>query len=399
MRRNTITSESKRPESKRAKVEQNPPPSSPSDQNTALVESLRGQNAAFTHSTSLALMNLFPINPQVTHIPTSVRHNTGFGLLQRTGQPMPIDQTKKNTLGSQDDLLRIFLIEQQLRSSPSGYTSNLPRTSLVHATGLIDPSSPHNFARLNCLESSRNLSATDAQHLMDRLLALPLQRNIERLNGSVLGTELSHLNGLRRLPLPTSPAAQLNERIQSHLLVTLNPDIRAPIARTPINSPKGFIGRSQEGDHLFILAMDSEHLVMSEYQSLLRQQIVFVESTASASNNNGKTQGRNKPIVSGQVGILCRHCASLPPEERPRGAIYYPAKLNRIYQAAQNMSHNHFASSCLRIPEETRQKLLSPKEKKSATVGAGKEYWYTAAMNVGIREGEDSLYFCKQTLN
>jgi hypothetical protein len=164
-------------------------------------------------------------------------------------------------------------------------------------------------------------------------------------------------------------------------------------------SPKGFIGHSKEGDRLFILAMDAEHLVMSEYQSLLRQQIVFVESTASASNNNGITQGRNKPIINGQVGILCRHCASLPPEERPRGAIYYPAKLNRIYQAAQNMAHNHFASSCLRIPEETRQKLLSLKEKKMVTVGAGKEYWYTAAMNVGIREGEDSLYFCKEALN
>ncbi len=198
MRRNTFTSESNRPESKRAKVEQSQPPSRQSDQNTALVESLRRQNAAFTRIAGLALINSSPINTQVTHLPASVRHNMGFDLLQHTGQQVPIDQTRSNSLGSQDDLLRIFLLEQQLRSSSSGYTSNLPRTSLVHATGLIDPSSSYNLARLNCIESSRNLSATNAQHLVDRLLALPVQMNIERLNGSLLGTELSHLNGLQR---------------------------------------------------------------------------------------------------------------------------------------------------------------------------------------------------------
>ena len=57
------------------------------------------------------------------------------------------------------------------------------------------------------------------------------------------------------------------------------------------------------------------------------------------------------------------------------------------------MAHNHFAGSCQAIPEETRQRLLLMKEQKVITVGAGKEYWVSAASTVGVREGEDGLFF------
>ena len=55
---------------------------------------------------------------------------------------------------------------------------------------------------------------------------------------------------------------------------------------------------SYEGDRLTPMALPSEQWVMSDYQCLLRQQIVFVE--ANANENGGKTQGRNKPIIAGQ---------------------------------------------------------------------------------------------------
>jgi hypothetical protein len=150
---------------------------------------------------------------------------------------------------------------------------------------------------------------------------------------------------------------------------------------------------SFEGDRLYPLALGSERQVMSEYQGALRRQICFIQCI-SAADNGGKTQGRNKPIVTGQVGIICRFCSRLPARNRPRGAVYFPAKLHRIYQAAQNMANNHFASSCQAMPVEVREKLLQLKDKKVVTVGAGKEYWLSAAVSVGVRErDDDGLYF------
>lgn len=162
---------------------------------------------------------------------------------------------------------------------------------------------------------------------------------------------------------------------------------------TPTMDPEGSSTISYEGDRIVPLATKSEKWVMSEYQCMLRQQIVFVENSLTESKNEGKTQGRNIPIVPGQVGILCKHCAQIAPRNRPRGSIYYPAKLHRIYQAAQNMAHNHFTTSCQSIPPDIRNQLVALKERKAVTVGAGKEYWLSSAISSGVRENEHGLFF------
>jgi len=64
---------------------------------------------------------------------------------------------------------------------------------------------------------------------------------------------------------------------------------------------------------------------LSEYQCLARKQIELFEAGREEVESNA--QGRNRPIVMGQVGIRCRHCIMLPPKHRARGAVYYPAKL------------------------------------------------------------------------
>lgn len=400
MRRSIETSGSgsnSSPQAKRAKLDQNLLPRGHSDQNVALIESLRRQSAT---TDSMSRLSLIPSSFSSSQsIPTNGIHDPSFGLLPSISRHLVTGHTASNFSRSQDDLLRILLLEQQIRNANSGF--NLAATSQVRSPGLVDPSISQFLAQLRSFEPSTNISPIQAQlHRMtpqsQGLFSSAMHGASGRLNGSALNAQLALFNRLQQLPISNLRALQSDERIQSQLLATVNADISGPKSERPTLPAKRFLGYSHEGDRLIALAMDSEQWVMSEYQCLLRQQIVFVESTASASNNNGKTQGRNRPIVQGQVGILCRHCASLPCEERPRGAIYYPAKLHRIYQAAQNMAHNHFASSCLSIPEETRQKLLSLKEKKTVTVGAGKEYWYTAAKNVGIVEGEDCLFFCKE---
>lgn len=137
------------------------------------------------------------------------------------------------------------------------------------------------------------------------------------------------------------------------------------------------------------LPTDTENL--SEYQCLLRQQIVLF--TVGAADIQCSAQGRNKPIVLGQVGTLCRHCAKIKPGLRPSGAVYFPAKLTGLYQASQNMAINHFSNNCQSIPEPLRQKLMQLKEQKSTVLGGGKLFWANCAKAIGVVEHEDQLRF------
>ena len=78
------------------------------------------------------------------------------------------------------------------------------------------------------------------------------------------------------------------------------------------------------------LYMTCDNDSLSEYQCLVRKQIQLFEATPEDADTNA--QGRNKPIQAGQLGICCRHCCFLPPKHRSRGAVYYPAKLDGLYQ-------------------------------------------------------------------
>jgi len=75
-----------------------------------------------------------------------------------------------------------------------------------------------------------------------------------------------------------------------------------------------------------ILYINCDDDSLSEYQCLVRRQIELFEAGREEVESNA--QGRNRPIVMGQVGIRCHHCTMLPPKHRARGAVYYPAKLH-----------------------------------------------------------------------
>jgi hypothetical protein len=139
------------------------------------------------------------------------------------------------------------------------------------------------------------------------------------------------------------------------------------------------------------MSLPSDESNLSEYQCLIRAQIELFEARNQDIECNA--QGRNKPIKVGQVGIRCKHCTILPPGRRPRGAVYFPAKLPGLYQAAQNMAINHFTESCASIPEATRARILRLKAKKATVLGGGKQYWANGARVLGIVETENGLIF------
>lgn len=139
-----------------------------------------------------------------------------------------------------------------------------------------------------------------------------------------------------------------------------------------------------------LLYMSCDDDSLSGYQCLVRRQVELFEARSDDVESNA--QGRNKPIVLGQVGIRCRHCTSLPPRHRARASVYYPAKLMGLYQAAQNMATIHLCQHCQRIPSSVRSELLTLRERKSSA-GGGKKYWGDGARVLGVYEAEDGLRF------
>lgn len=132
---------------------------------------------------------------------------------------------------------------------------------------------------------------------------------------------------------------------------------------------------------------------LSEYQCMVRKQIELFEAQKQDVGSNA--QGRNRPIVFGQVGIRCHHCSSLPPKHRARGAIYYPAKLSGIYQAAQNMASAHLGEHCQHVPADVREELLRLRDRKSSA-GGGKRYWADGVRVLGVYEDGVGLRFTSQ---
>jgi hypothetical protein len=141
-----------------------------------------------------------------------------------------------------------------------------------------------------------------------------------------------------------------------------------------------------------VLFMECDEDSLSEYQCLIRKQIEIFEADKEEAASS--VQGRNKQVVEGQVGIRCRHCTVAAPRQRQKGCMYFPTKLDRIYQAAQNLSAFHLCEHCKHVPADVRQKILVLRERKSPA-GGGKRYWAEGVRCQGIFEDRVGLRFQK----
>ena len=139
---------------------------------------------------------------------------------------------------------------------------------------------------------------------------------------------------------------------------------------------------------LLYLTCDDD--VMSPYQCLVRKQIELFEADLDDIESNA--QGRNKAITLGQVGIRCRYCKGLPPNQRNRGSTYYPSKLDGVYQAASNLAIVHLGEHCQIIDDQLRNELASLRNMLSSG-GAGKKIWADRAEVLGVFEDSNGLRF------
>jgi hypothetical protein len=139
---------------------------------------------------------------------------------------------------------------------------------------------------------------------------------------------------------------------------------------------------------------DDDHR-LSEYQIAIRQHLEIFEARQEDVKSN--IQGRKRQVFLGQAGIRCRHCSNLKLRKRGRGAVYYPVKLNGIYQAAQNMATSHVSDCCSQIHPGIKQRLRDLRHRRE-TASGGKEYWAEAGSAIGLYETDDGLRLLPSTV-
>ena len=106
-------------------------------------------------------------------------------------------------------------------------------------------------------------------------------------------------------------------------------------------------------------------------------------------------RGRNKPISLKQVGIRCKHCASLTMSCRKKGSVYFPFTLLGIYQAAQNMASTHFLQENDNENHSQVRLMMIQCMRRKSMLGSGKEFWADAARNVGLLDTTLGIRFIR----
>jgi hypothetical protein len=196
--------------------------------------------------------------------------------------------------------------------------------------------------------------------------------------------------GFQQMP-PFGAPMMPNQNIQASVRAMFPGNPAPAFWQVPASNPPP--SASLPGKKPITLYMSCDDDSLSSYQCLVRKQIELFQADREEVEGNAK--GRNKPIVLGQVGIRCRHCAMLPHKIRNRGSKYYPAKLNGMYQAAQSMASGHLCYHCKLVPQSLRNELLILREKKSSA-GGGKKYWGDGIRVLGVCEDEHGLRFKKR---
>jgi hypothetical protein len=165
-----------------------------------------------------------------------------------------------------------------------------------------------------------------------------------------------------------------------------------PVGQHPGLVNRGLLGQAPEAEipvnpNAVTLYTPEDDQSLSQYQCVVRKQIELFEAGPIDVDTNA--QGRNKPIMLGQVGIRCLHCSMIHPKRRSRGGTYYPSKFNGFYQAAQNMASGHLCEHCPHVPAPLRRQLLILRERKSSA-GGGKDYWAETIKALGVTEDAEN---------
>lgn len=161
----------------------------------------------------------------------------------------------------------------------------------------------------------------------------------------------------------------------------------------------------RQSERTALLASEADEQYLTPIHCFARRHVeVFI---ANESDLNQPMPGRKKPIVLGQVGLRCVHCACLPSKERVKRAICYPPTVSQIYHAISNMKHDHFAQ-CKGLPAAAKEEFseLKASSLRRGTSSAGKnssgessprvsnstaQYYHDSALRMGLCDSEEGI--------
>jgi hypothetical protein len=142
-----------------------------------------------------------------------------------------------------------------------------------------------------------------------------------------------------------------------------------------------------------VLSCSTDELLLTKFQVFLRMHIEVFAATHQEMSS--RIRGRHKQLQLNQVGIRCRHCAHIPPNQRLKGAVYFPSSTMGIYQASQNMCTTHLQCRlCPEMPESIKTEfalLIGTKTAKSSSSG-GRAYWGRCARQMGLVDTERGVF-------
>ena len=232
---------------------------------------------------------------------------------------------------------------------------------------------------------------------------------------SIIQFWLERINNSHRIPIPHSIVA--NEESHSNLIPTQvlrfndtidsvavsnrtrqNSNSSESVSFATLRTLQHLFGTESIGAGVpqclpFVVALPDDTRKLSSLQVLLRQQIEFF--SASEDDLLSHARGRNKPISLKQVGIRCKHCASLTMNCRKKGSMYFPFTLLGIYQAAQNMASTHFLQENDNENHSQVKLMMIQCMRRKSMLGSGKEFWSDAARNVGLLDTTLGIRFIR----
>ena len=94
----------------------------------------------------------------------------------------------------------------------------------------------------------------------------------------------------------------------------------------------------------------------------------------------------------GQVGVRCRHCASLPINSRHKSHLAFPTKLSTIHKCMSKNLRSHFAESCPSIHLEISDELARLKKLRKLSAGSTSQ-WVQWAKDLGVVQSNSGLRF------
>ncbi|KAL9179766.1 hypothetical protein ACHAXT_007736 [Thalassiosira profunda] len=150
--------------------------------------------------------------------------------------------------------------------------------------------------------------------------------------------------------------------------------------------PRRYSGRA-------LLSLPSDSSVLSPLRCFLRKHVVAFAATDSDASIRSPSTFAVRP---GQVGVGCVHCLAADPKARSNRAVCFPFSMSRIYQSVADIQRFHLGE-CRALPAQVREEFrqLQKESAKGSKGLATRSYWIESARRIGLADGPNGMYFCR----